>query len=70
MTAFVSDNASYMCKAYETFKIIWPNSVHITCHSHISNLDADTFRSSFAKVDSFLAKTIFQKVAIKEKKFF
>ncbi len=37
ITAFVSDNASYMIKAYEDLQVIWPNSVHMICHSHIFN---------------------------------
>ncbi len=30
MTAFVSDNASYMIKAYEVLQVIEPNSVNMT----------------------------------------
>jgi hypothetical protein len=56
ITAFASDNASYVCKAYEKFKIISPNSIHITCHLHFFILVAETFLHSFAIVDSFLAK--------------
>jgi hypothetical protein len=36
MTAFVSDNASYMIKAYEVLQVIWPNSVHMTAMSIFS----------------------------------
>jgi hypothetical protein len=59
ITAFVSDNASYMIEAYEVLQVIqviWPNSVHMTCCSHIFNLVAEKFRHSFKEVDLFLAK--------------
>ena len=72
ITAFVSDNASYMIKAYEVLQVIWPNSVHMTCHSHIFNLVAETFRHSFKEVDLFLAKmkSFFKKSLFRQKIFY
>jgi hypothetical protein len=72
ITAFVSDNATYMIKAYECFQVIWPNSVHMTCHSHIFNLVAETFRNSFIEVDLFLAKmkSFFKKSRFRQRIFF
>jgi hypothetical protein len=72
ITAFVSDNAAYMIKAFKTFKVLWPNSIHITCHSHIFNLVAETFRYSFIEIDEFMAKmkSFFKKSRIRRKIYF
>ena len=56
MFGFITDNASYMKKAFELIHVFCKNSVHITCWSHIFDLVAQTFRISFPEVDNFVAK--------------
>ncbi len=72
IAAFVSDNASYMIKTYEVLQVIWPNSAHMTCRSHIFNLVAETFRHSFKEVDLFLAKmkSFFKKSRFRQKIYY
>ena len=56
MFGIITDNASYMKKAFELINVFCKNSVHITCWSHIFDLVAQTFRISFPEVDNFVAK--------------
>ena len=45
---FNSDNVAYMKKAFSsTLSVIFPNCVHITCHSHIVNLVVSDFKKNF-----------------------
>ena len=52
---FNSDSVVYMKKAFtSTFSVIFPNWVHITCHSHIVNLVVSDFKKHFADVTEFV----------------
>jgi hypothetical protein len=52
---FNSDNVSYMTKAYnDTPSTLFPNCVHITCHSHIVNLAASDFKKSYQEATEFM----------------
>lgn len=66
---FISDNASYMKSAFAVLKFSWTNAVHITCFSHIFDLVAQTFETSFPDVSSFLSsmKQMFKLSRIKIK---
>jgi len=44
VSAFVTDNASYMSKAFEKMIGILPNAVHCTCNTHILSLTGETWR--------------------------
>lgn len=55
VSSFVTDNASYMTKAYKTLKGLLPNCVHITCNAHIMNLVGETWRKDFPQVDRLVA---------------
>jgi hypothetical protein len=52
---FNSDNVAYMKKAFSsTLSVIFPNCVHITCHSHIVNLVVSDFKKNFSEVTEFV----------------
>jgi hypothetical protein len=52
---FNSDNVAYMKKAFSsTLSVIFPNCVHITCHSHIVNLVISDFKKTFPEVTEFV----------------
>jgi len=61
VSAFVTDNASYMSKAFEKMTAILPNAVHCTCNVHILSLVGETWRKNFKDVDRLVAvfKSIF-----------
>uniref|UniRef100_H3AWM1 HAT C-terminal dimerisation domain-containing protein n=1 Tax=Latimeria chalumnae TaxID=7897 RepID=H3AWM1_LATCH len=51
-SAFISDNASYMSKAYnQVLQGLLPKSVHLTCNAHIVALASDKWKTSFPEVD-------------------
>lgn len=53
--AFETDNAAYMIKAYKTvLKVLFPNSLHITCMAHIMNLVGEAFRKPFVELNQFV----------------
>jgi hypothetical protein len=69
---YVTDNATYMVKSFETFNVLWENCIHVTCYSHIYNLIAETFQHSFNLVNKFLTKmkSFFKKSRLRQKIFF
>jgi len=44
VSAFVTDNASHMSKAFEKMTAILPNAVHCTCNAHILSVLGKTWR--------------------------
>uniref|UniRef100_H3AGT7 DUF659 domain-containing protein n=1 Tax=Latimeria chalumnae TaxID=7897 RepID=H3AGT7_LATCH len=60
--AFISDNATYMSKAYN--QVLWgllPNSVHFTCNAHKVALASDIWRANFPETDKLIAvKKVFK----------
>ena len=61
VSAFVTDNASYMSKAFQNMKVVLQNAVHCTCNAHILSLVGETWRKNFKDVDRLVAsfKSIF-----------
>jgi hypothetical protein len=61
VSAFVTDNASYMTKAMTIMHGLLPHCVHMTCNAHILSLVGETWRKKFHKVDRLVAcfKAIF-----------
>jgi len=55
VSAFITDNASYMSKNFGILKGLLPNCVHVTCNAHIMNLVGETWRKHFPKVDRLVA---------------
>ena len=49
VSTFVTDNASYMSKAFEKMTGILPNTVHCTCNAHILSLVGETWRKNFQR---------------------
>jgi len=56
VSGFVTDNASYMSKAFDNLKALLPNAVHLTCNAHILSLAGETWRANFKNVDQLVAK--------------
>uniref|UniRef100_H3ANF8 HAT C-terminal dimerisation domain-containing protein n=1 Tax=Latimeria chalumnae TaxID=7897 RepID=H3ANF8_LATCH len=55
ISAFISDSATYMSKAYnQVLQGLLSNSVHLTCNAHIVAL-LDIWRTSFRVVDKLIA---------------
>ena len=50
VSAFVTDNASYMSKAFEKMIGILPNAVHCTCNTHILSLIGETWRKKLQRL--------------------
>jgi hypothetical protein len=69
--SIVTDNASYMTKAYGNLKGLLPNCVHITCNAHIMNLVGETWRKNFPEVDRLVAsfKSIFSHCAARKQSY-
>ena len=61
VSAFVTDNASYMTKTMRNLQGILPHCVHLSCNAHILSLVGETWRQRFKKVDRLVAcfKAIF-----------
>lgn len=59
----VTDAASYMIKAAEALKVLFPKIIHLTCSAHAFHRIAETVRVSFPKVDQLISngKKIFLK---------
>uniref|UniRef100_H2ZXY2 HAT C-terminal dimerisation domain-containing protein n=1 Tax=Latimeria chalumnae TaxID=7897 RepID=H2ZXY2_LATCH len=56
ISAFISDNATYMSKTYnQVLQGLLPNSVHLTCNAHMVVLANDIWRSNFPEVDKLIA---------------
>ncbi|CAF0815749.1 unnamed protein product [Brachionus calyciflorus] len=69
---FVTDNGSYMLKAYNSvLENVLPNSRHITCAAHIIALVADTWRKELPKLDRLvsLIKFMFCKSPIRRSRY-
>ncbi|CAF1025057.1 unnamed protein product [Brachionus calyciflorus] len=54
--AFITDNASYMLKAFKTvIKTLLFICIHVTCFAHIINLVGETWRPNLTEMDSIVA---------------
>ena len=69
--AFISDNASYMVKAFKSLKPMLLNSIHVTCFAHIVSLGGETWRSNLNDIDCIVAnlKSIFAYGSDRKKRF-
>ncbi|CAF0973145.1 unnamed protein product [Brachionus calyciflorus] len=68
---FISDNASYMLKAFKSLKTILFNCTHVACFAHIIALVGETWRSNLSEVDLIFAnlKSIFARGSNHKKRF-
>ena len=69
---FVSDNAAYCKKAYNTvLKTLYPRSIHICCLAHILHLVGEVFHTSFKKLSEFanLFKSAFFKKGARKRRY-
>ena len=71
VTAFLTDNASYMTKAIDFLCSLLPNCVHMTCNAHILSLVCETWRKNFPTVDRLVAcfKSIFVHCASRQQRY-
>lgn len=71
VTAFVTDNATYMTKAFENLKGLLPCCIHMTCNAHILGLIGEVWRKKFPSVDRLVAcfKSIFTHSASRKQRF-
>ena len=53
----ISDAASYMLKAGETLKVLYPDCFHVTCFSHLLHNCAMRVKSHYPDVDNLIAST-------------
>lgn len=70
--AFVTDNGSYMHKAYNSVLTnLLPNCRHVTCTAHIMALIAETWRVKLKNLDRFVSniKYIFCKSPARRKRY-
>jgi len=69
--AFISDNASYMLKAFKSLKTMLFNCTHVACFAHIIALVGETWRSNLSEVDLIVAnlKSIFARGSNRKKRF-
>ena len=55
--AFVTDNATYMSKAWKcSLRPLFLNAVHVTCSAHLLNLVNEVWSSSFPEVNCLVSK--------------
>ena len=59
----LTDAASYMIKAAEALKVLFPKMIHLTCTAHALHRIAETIRVNFPKVDQLISsgKKVFLK---------
>lgn len=71
VAAFVTDNATYMTKAFENLKGLLPFCIHMTCNAHIMGLVGEVWRKKFPSVDRLVAcfKSIFTHSASRKQRF-
>lgn len=70
--AFISDNASYMTKAFKfCLKTILFNATHVTCFAYIITLVGETWRSNLSEIDGIVAnlKSIFARGSNRKRRF-
>uniref|UniRef100_H3B847 DUF659 domain-containing protein n=1 Tax=Latimeria chalumnae TaxID=7897 RepID=H3B847_LATCH len=63
VSAFISDNATYMTKSFKSvLQGLMPNAVHIICNAYIISLVSELWRCKFGKVDKLVSyiKKIFK----------
>ncbi|XP_067875707.1 uncharacterized protein [Heterodontus francisci] len=63
VSAFVSDNATYLTKSFKSvLQGVMPNVVHIICNAHIISLISELWKSEFGNVDKLVSyiKEIFK----------
>lgn len=54
---FVTDGASYMCKAGKGLKVLYSKMIHVTCVVHAMHRVAEVIRHSLPEVDSLVSNT-------------
>ena len=59
VSAFVTDNASYMTKTVRNLQGILPHCVHLSCNAHILSLVGETWR-----LQSYICSLFFTKAAV------
>ncbi|CAF1088815.1 unnamed protein product [Brachionus calyciflorus] len=69
--AFISDNASYMLKAFKSLKTMLFNCTRVACFAHIIALVCETWRSNLSEVDLIAVnlKSIFARGSNRKKRF-
>lgn len=71
VSAVVTDNASYMLKAFEKMEPVLPNAIHCTCNAHIINLVGEAWQKNFKSVNRFVAlfKSIFTHCSARKRRY-